>query len=107
MNTRAEIHDAMKTWLSIGAIPALPVLVDDLVAPQFGYNDKGQLQLERKVDVKRRLGRSPDWSDALALTFAQPVAIPVDDEAARERAEQQRKQRDYDPMAHALREMRR
>jgi hypothetical protein len=32
-----------------------------------------QLILEDKAQIKARLGRSPDFADALALTFAHPV----------------------------------
>ena len=37
------------------------------------YDRRGRLQLEEKDEVKKRLGRSPDKGDALALTFAEPV----------------------------------
>ncbi len=37
------------------------------------HNDKDQLVLERKKDMKKRIGVSPDWADALYLTFAEPV----------------------------------
>jgi hypothetical protein len=32
------------------------------------------LLLEKKAEMKKRLGKSPDIADALALTFAAPVA---------------------------------
>ena len=31
------------------------------------------MQLEEKSELKKRVGRSPDMADALALTFAEPV----------------------------------
>ena len=34
------------------------------------------MKLEPKEDVKERLLRSPDKADALALSFAAPVAAP-------------------------------
>jgi hypothetical protein len=37
------------------------------------YNLRGELQLEKKSDMKRRGLASPDIADALALTFARPV----------------------------------
>ena len=37
------------------------------------YDSRGRLQLEEKDEIKKRLGRSPDLADALALTFAEPV----------------------------------
>ena len=48
-------------------------LLDDLCAVNKKYDTRGRLQLESKEDVKKRLGRSPDKADALALTFAEPV----------------------------------
>ena len=31
------------------------------------------MQLESKDEIKKRLGKSPDKADALALTFAEPI----------------------------------
>ena len=36
------------------------------------------MKLKRKDEIKEVLGRSPDTADALALTFAQPVARVAD-----------------------------
>jgi hypothetical protein len=37
------------------------------------YTTQGdRLLIEPKKDIKKRLGRSPDYADALALTFAVP-----------------------------------
>lgn len=76
-NKRAEIWGSMKDWLETGAIPAIirgeeVSLVDQLVAPKYQVREdaRGSIQLERKVDVKKRLGISPDSADALACTFA-------------------------------------
>ena len=35
-----------------------------------GHDALGRLQLEPKAEIKKRLGRSTDVADALALTFA-------------------------------------
>jgi hypothetical protein len=43
------------------------------MAPEFDYNLRGELQLEKKSDMKKRGLDSPDIADALALTFARPV----------------------------------
>jgi hypothetical protein len=45
----------------------------DLVAPQEAHNSTNRIQLERKDEIRKRLGFSPDAGDALALTFAFPV----------------------------------
>jgi hypothetical protein len=35
----------------------------------YKLDERGRIQLERKQDIKKRKGRSPDLSDALALTY--------------------------------------
>lgn len=63
-----------RQWLlDGGAIPDDPQLEVELTSREFGHNDKDQLVLERKKDMKKRLGVSPDYADALYLTFAEPV----------------------------------
>jgi len=63
----------LRDWLKAGgALP--PELRSDLTGLEYGYSAKGEIQLERKEDVKRRGLASPGIGDALALTFAQPVA---------------------------------
>lgn len=76
-NKRAEMWDKMRNWMEDGgAILDDQDLVDDLMVIEYGYdNNKGQLQLEKKEDVKARGLNSPDCADALALTFALPVVI--------------------------------
>ena len=75
-NRRAEMWDELRQWLqSVPAvkIPADENLCTELVAVNKKYDSRGRLQLEEKDEIKRRLGRSPDMADALALTFAEPV----------------------------------
>lgn len=74
-NKRAEIWGGMREWLKTGSIPDLPELREQLVGPQYGFNNQNQIQLERKEDMKKRGLDSPDLADALALTFAFPVAL--------------------------------
>lgn len=42
----------------------------DLAAPRYSWDSRGRIRLEAKRDVKKRLGRSPDHGDALALAVA-------------------------------------
>lgn len=73
-NRRAEMWDAVREWLTGNVqLPKDEKLLDDLCSVNKKYDQKGRLQLESKDDVKKRLGRSPDKADALALTFAEPV----------------------------------
>ena len=44
-----------------------------MISPEYDYNLRGELQLEKKSDMKRRGLASPDIAGALALTFARPV----------------------------------
>ena len=73
-NKRAEMWGIMRGWLKHGAIPADPDLKAQLVGPTYTYTIKNEIQLEKKEDMMRRGLDSPDLADALALTFAMPVA---------------------------------
>ena len=64
----------MADWVkSGGALPNVPELVAELTTPTYTFVG-GKIMLEDKDQVKKRLGRSPDLADALALTFAYPIA---------------------------------
>jgi hypothetical protein len=70
--------DNVLTYLSQDLPVILPPdekLFADLTAVNKKYDSMGRLQLEGKEDIKKRLGRSPDRADALALTFAEPVVM--------------------------------
>jgi hypothetical protein len=70
---RSEMWGNMKDALKYLAIPNSSELRDQLISPEYDYNLRGELQLEKKADMKRRGLASPDIADALALTFARPV----------------------------------
>jgi Terminase large subunit, T4likevirus-type, N-terminal len=76
VNKRTEMWFEMKLWLeSGGAIPNDESLKHELATPTYKYNAGNQKVLESKDEIKRRLNSSsPDIADALALTFAYPVA---------------------------------
>ena len=77
MNKRAEIWGEMRDWLKNGAIPGRVAdrdLIEELSAPTYTITTKDQIQLESKEMMKRRGVSSPDFADALACTFAFPVA---------------------------------
>lgn len=73
-NRRVEMWALMREWLTYGAIDDNAQLVNDLTGPEYEINTKGQLRLETKDSMKKRGIDSPDDGDALALTFAEPVA---------------------------------
>lgn len=71
-NRRTEMWFALADWIkSRGALPDLPELIPELTQPMYGFKS-GKILLEEKDQIKKRLGRSPDLADAMALTFAWP-----------------------------------
>lgn len=74
-NKRTEMYWKLAEWMNQGVIPDRPGLKTELCAPTYSHdNARGVMALESKDDIKERLGYSPDEADALALTFAFPVA---------------------------------
>ena len=77
-NKRNEMYGELLEWLK-----DYPCRIDDdadetisdLCAVHYKFDSKNRKVLELKSDTKKRLGHSPDSADALALTFAEPVAI--------------------------------
>ncbi|MGA7238555.1 MAG: hypothetical protein WBY44_22925, partial [Bryobacteraceae bacterium] len=69
-NMRAYMWSRMKDWLLKGAIPSDNILETDLTGPGYHLNQKEQLVIESKQDMVKRGIASPDYGDALALSFA-------------------------------------
>ncbi len=78
--TCSRLRDAvwmnLKRWLATGAIPDDAALLDDVTAPQLGYDAQLKFKVEAKREMRKRLGRSTDRADALALAVWRP-ALPV------------------------------
>lgn len=83
-NKRAEMWGEMKKWLRTGCCASLVVanendpeldeeLKDDMTGIEYGFDARGRIQMEKKEDMKARGQPSPDFGDALALTFYAPV----------------------------------
>ncbi len=69
-NLRSQLWGKMKEWLANGSdIPSHIDLRNELIAMQYGFNLKLQIQLMSKKDLKKTGVPSPDHADALALTF--------------------------------------
>lgn len=73
-NKRAEMWGDMREWLRSASIPKDRTLKTDLISPLMKPDSKGAIFLESKKDMKARGLASPDAADAIALTFAYPVA---------------------------------
>ncbi len=66
-----------KQWLEDPAgaqIPDSDSLQADACGPSYRYDSNTRLVLESKDNMRRRGVSSPDEWDAVALTFAEPVA---------------------------------
>jgi len=73
-NKRAEMWGDMREWLKSASIPPDRYLKSDLISPMMKPDSKGSIFLESKKDMRARGLASPDAADAIALTFAFPVA---------------------------------
>jgi hypothetical protein len=75
LNKRSEMWKEMRDWLKSGAaIPDDNQLREELTGVETVPRLDGKLQLESKEALKSRGLPSPNRADALALTFAYPVA---------------------------------
>ncbi len=75
-NRRAEMWFRMSEWVKRGGkLPNRPQFTKQFTTPTYFFLN-GKFQLEPKEQIKKRLGFSPDYADALALTFAQ-VELPA------------------------------
>ena len=93
-NKRSEMWSRLNDWLLQGSIVNDPELIEQLSAPEYYYNKATKLTLESKEDMKRRGVDSPDWADALALTFFLGNTGFSDDAPRKKRHEQA-----YDPFS--------
>ena len=90
----------MREWLSEGgAIPNNDDLKTELISPEFYFNDRQQMVLERKSDIKDRIGCSPDHADSLCLTFADAGADRVGSEVSTPATVRNRFRSDFDHVA--------
>lgn len=103
-NKTAEMGARCRQWLMDGgAIHDDPQLENELTVREFWHDDQDKLVLERKPDLKKRLGVSPDWADQLYLSFAQEVP-PLEhlrgsrDASPQAREYVNRQNSDYDPL---------
>jgi hypothetical protein len=99
-NKRAEMWAEMRDFLRTGCIPEHNRLKTDLISPEYTFSrQNNRLTLESKEDMTRRGIESPDYADALALTFAHPVG-PRDGTVARpEHWSEPPTFGDYDPLS--------
>lgn len=80
VNRRTEMYFKLTKFIKEdgGSLPQDDTLSEELTNVYYGFDNRGRLKLKSKEEIKETLGRSPDMADALALTFAQPVARRAD-----------------------------
>jgi hypothetical protein len=102
-NKRAEIWWSMAEWVKEGASISdkMPKIVAELSTATYSFKGD-KILIEPKEMMKARLGHSPDHADALACTFAYPVASRSDVDRALHPFDLQRQmgkaRADYDPL---------
>lgn len=73
MRLRDDLYWRMREWferMDVRIPDDCDELIGELVMPRYEYRQNGKIKVESKQELKKRLGRSPDLSDALMLTFA-------------------------------------
>jgi len=112
-NKRAEIWGGMRNWLQRGGVIPERVdgnrsagmdgdeitLVQELAAPTYAHNVREEIQLERKSEIKKREGFSPNVADALATTFALPEYIEAVAATGEPLSDKPTIATDYDPFS--------
>lgn len=97
INMRAYLYWAIRDALDPGqdgnlALPPIDELTQDLTSIHFIVKSNGKIIMEPKDNIKKFIGRSPDYGDALACTFL-PFSgdgfryITLDDERKKPKAE--------------------
>jgi phage terminase large subunit len=73
LNQRVKTWYQMREWMETqGAIPSNLELQGQLSSIEYLINNSNKLQLESKIDMKKRGLASPDIADSLSMTFYKP-----------------------------------
>jgi hypothetical protein len=103
-NKRIEMWAGMRQWLPGACIDDDQDLRTDLTAPEYHHHGRTDaLVLESKEDMAKRGLASTDDGDALALTFANPVATTIQKAIGSARS---KATKDYNPLVDRLRRAR-
>lgn len=69
LNKRAEMYFNFKEFIKKGKIVQSDELIEELTSTKYEFTSTGKIKIQAKEDLKEELGRSPDVSDACALSF--------------------------------------
>ena len=87
-NMRASMYYRCKKWLAHGSLPDDHELLAELTHQMLEETADSKIKLIRKRKIKEMLGRSPNKSDALALTFAELDEVYTTEEVAKQYLEE-------------------
>ena len=78
INKRAECFFRLRSWLLGGGTVDSAKIADEIAKIKYKRNLNGRKQIMPKKDLKKEMGgKSPDYADALALTFYHQVQVGV------------------------------
>ncbi len=69
LNLRAETWHNMKSWVQTTGVLPKEEIVEELTDINYFMDNRNKLCLDSKDVLRRRGGASPDWGDALSMTF--------------------------------------
>lgn len=73
--TRDALWWGIRTWLAEGgALPEDAKRDSELLAATYGFDERSRVKVESKDSIRKRIGRSPDRADALALAVSSKKA---------------------------------
>lgn len=77
-NKRSELYGRLKDWLyADGCLPNDPDIFNQIRVLEYQINNRLQIQLMSKEDIRKEVGGSPDVADAIAYTFAAEEALDL------------------------------
>lgn len=77
-NLRSQLWFALADWFkSGGAMPTDDKTEDELRAPLYSFDLRARRKVESKDEIKKRLKRSPDRADAMALAVYEGHHVPI------------------------------
>ena len=80
VNLRSYLWWMLRDWLDpqnndLLALPPDDRLIGDLTAPKWKITSAGRIQVESKDDMRKRIGRSTDAADSVALALLDPTLL--------------------------------
>jgi hypothetical protein len=76
---RDEVWGGLRAWLKAGgSLPPCRLLQADILSPRLGFDERGKQKVESKKEMRRRIGRSTDRADAVALAVYQEGGVATD-----------------------------